>query len=206
MSISNNDPRNRWLTSLMEKISSLQSDNKFNDLPLDEQLDTETYVYLAEAMDLGNVYPYSNIAKFEAVFTDANGVTHFSRIVYQPMKVPKFDAKFGFFDEKDKPCYDRPNVHYNLGPDEKIFNTHLKILIEEFLGNQSFFEKAKQTAAGGKLYLPATDYPRYRLYRMALNKLLDKSKYELVDDPAHKNGLILMEKQPLDNGTKSGNL
>jgi hypothetical protein len=124
---------------------------------------------------------------FFAEFIDDNHITHFTRIVHQPLKIPRNDVKIGFYDERGKPCYDRPNLHYNLHPDEKIFNTHLYILLKQFLETDDFFGKTKTTL----LYLPAIDYHRYRLFRMALNKLLDKSKYRLFDDKNHKNTLII---------------
>jgi hypothetical protein len=61
----------------------------------------------------------------------------------------------------------------------------LYILLNIFIEKLDFFGLANVN----RLYLPATDYARYRLYRIALNKFLDKSKYNLLD--GNKNELII---------------
>ena len=178
------------MINLKSIIDQIKEDKEIDNLSLPEQLDIQTYYYLAEVMDLTDVYPFNVSDKFYAEFTDNNKITHFTRILYQPLKTPRYDFKFGFFDENGKASYDRPNLHYNLGPDEKIFNTHLHLLIKKFLEEDRFFEKIPESHLK-RLYLPAMDYSRYRLFRMALNKLLDKTKYKFYDDPEHKNTLII---------------
>ena len=66
---------------------------------------------------------------------------------------------------------------------KSIFMTPVNENREFFI--QNFFELANVN----KLYLPATDYARYRLYRIALNKFLDKSNYNLIDGA--KNELVI---------------
>jgi hypothetical protein len=166
---------------LADLFTLIKEDSGMEGLDVKEQMDLQSYYYICEIMDINRVYPYDLVGNFSAKFTDDNKITHLIRILYQPLKVPRYDVKFGFFDENGKISFERPNIHYKLEADDKIFNTYIRIFLLEFL--EKFFEKVKET---NKLYLPATDYARYRLYRMALNKFLDKSKYKCYDDD-HKN-------------------
>lgn len=175
------------MINLSKILEEIKNDKKVSELSITEQMEYTTFRYLAEVIDINNTYPIKVNKGFFAEFEDDNNVTHFTRITYQPLKIPRNDVKIGFYDENGKPSYDRPNLHYNLHPDEKIFNTHLHILLEQFLDKEDFFKKTNAT----ELYLPAIDYHRYRLFRMALNKLLDKSKYELFDDTKHPNTTII---------------
>jgi hypothetical protein len=173
------------LRNLIELISN---DKEIDTLDITEQLDIQTYYYLVEVLDLTNIYPFQSTDKFSAEFIDNNKIKHFIRIAFQPLNEPRFDLKFGFYDENGKPSFKRPNLHYDLNPDEKIFNTHIHILINKFLEEDKFFEKIKDKS--NKLYLPAIDVSRYRLFRLALNKLLDKKKYKFYDDK-HKNTIVI---------------
>ena len=179
----------------MIKLTDLLDIDIENNLTVSEQIESVTFDYLCEVTDINNVYPYKSSEGFVATFQDNNNIQHFIRIVYQPLRQPRYDLKFGFFDEKGKPSYDRPNLHYNLHPDEKIYNTHLSILLQQFLEKDDFFGKANID----KLYLPAIDHLRYRLFRKSINKFLDKNKYKMYDDPEHKNTLII---EPLPTPTK----
>lgn len=175
------------MINLSKLIDNIQNDKTLNGLPLNEQLTLQTYYYLAEVFDKKNVYSHNMVGNFWATFTDDNKVKHFIRIIYQPLSKPRYDVKFGFLDRNGKPSYGQPNVHYNLHPDEKIFNTHIHILLDVFIDELNFFEKSNTD----ELWLPATDYPRYRLYRIALTKFLDKSKFDLVE---HSNTLIIKKR------------
>lgn len=176
------------MINLKSLIQQINEDSEISTLDITEQLDIQTYYYLVEALDMTNIYPFQASNKFSAEFIDDNKVKHFIRIAFQPLTEPRFDLKFGFFDEHNKPSFKRPNLHYNLNPDEKIFNTHIHILINKFLEEDKFFESIKEKT--NKLYLPAIDVSRYRLFRLALNKLLNKKKYRFYDD-SHKNTIII---------------
>lgn len=180
------------MIKLKDLIDKINEDKEINFLDITEQLDVQTYYYLVEVMDLTNIYQFKSTDKFSAIFTDDNNITHFIRIAFQPLKSPRFDLKFGFFDKNGKPSFERPNLHYNLNPDEKIFNTHIHILLKNFLGDDKFFEKIKDKDKDkdNKLYLPAIDVARYRLFRMALNKFLDKTKYKMYNDDKHNTIII----------------
>jgi hypothetical protein len=186
------------MINLSKLIETINNDKEIDSLTLDEQLDIQTYYYLVEVMDLSNIYPFNATDKFSATFVDDNKIQHFIRIAYQPLNKPRFDVKIGFFDEKGNPVFTRPNLHYNLGPDQKIFNTHIYIFVKKFLEEDNFFEKSKKLESDGKLYLPAIDRSRYRLFRMALNKFLDATKYKMYDDSERNNTLII---EPIKNET-----
>lgn len=185
------------MIKLKDLIDRINEDKEIDTLDITEQMDIQTYYYLVEVMDLTNIYPFKSTDKFSAEFVDSNNITHFIRIAFQPLKLHRFDLKFGFFDKNGKHSFERPNLHFNLSPDEKVFNTHIYILLKKFLDGDKFFEKIKDKS--NKLYLPAIDYARYRLFRMALSKFLDKNRYNVYDDMEHKNTLII---EPL-TGEKS---
>jgi hypothetical protein len=178
------------MVNLSELIDEIRNDNEVSSLTANEQMEYTTFRYLAEVTNLEKIYPLIKTSGFFAEFVDDSKVRHFTRIVYQPLKIPRHDVKIGFYDESGKPSYERPNLHYNLHPDEKIFNTHLYILLKVFFENDDFFGKTGAT----ELHLPAIDYARYRLFKMAISKFLDKSKYELVDDSLSKNSLLIKKK------------
>jgi hypothetical protein len=176
------------MIKLKDLIDQINEDKEIDTLDITEQIDIQTYYYLVEVMDTKNVYTYKTTDKFFASFIDQNGIKHCVRIIYQPLsKTPNaYVLKFWFFDKNGKISYERPNVIFNLNVDEKIFNTHIHIVIDDFL--DKFFGRVSK---GTKLYLPAKDYARYRLFRMALNKFLDKNRYNVYDDTEHKNTLVI---------------
>lgn len=175
---------------LKDLLELINNDSQLTSLSLDESIDLQTYYYLSEIIDIDNIYPFDNTPRFTATFKDDNDIQHFIKINKRLSSLDDniYEVKFGFIGKDKKPSYDRPNIYYNVNPDEKIFNTYLYILLKTFIEKLNFFGISKVN----KLYLPASDYARYRLYRLALNKLLDKSKYDLVD--GNKNELIIQKK------------
>jgi len=173
---------------LKDILAQINSDEQLNTLSLDESIDLQTYYYLSEILDINNIYPVDHTPRFSATFTDFNNVEHFIKInkrIYDDDDDDNYEVKFGFLDKNKKPSFNRPNIYYNTNVDEKIFNTHLHILLKIFIEKLNFFKLANVN----RLYLPATDYARYRLYRIALNKFLDKSEYKLIDGA--KNELVI---------------
>ena len=171
---------------LKDILYKINDDTELNKLSLDESIDLQTYYYLVEILNIDNRYNFDYTPRFTATFIDDNNVEHFIKInkkLYDD--VDNYEVKFGFIGKNKLPSYDRPNIHYNVNPDERIFNTYLYILLNIFIEKLNFFGLANVN----RLYLPATDYARYRLYRIALNKFLDKSKYKLLD--GIKNELII---------------
>jgi hypothetical protein len=174
---------------LKDILIQINNDEQLSLLSLDESIDLQTYYYLTEILNINNIYPFDCTPRFTATFTDGNNIEHFIKInkrLYND--TDNYEVKFGFIGKDDKPSYDRPNIYYNTNPDEKIFNTHLHILLNIFIEKLNFFKLAEVN----RLYLPATDYARYRLYKIAMNKFLDKSKYNLLDGT--KNELIIEKK------------
>jgi len=78
--------------------------------------------------------------------------------------------------DEDKASYDKPPYS-----DDKVFNTHLHIFFNEILKYYGQYNLSY-------IFKP-TDNVRYVLYRMAMNKYLDKNKYEMIED---KNKEILI--------------
>lgn len=175
---------------LKDILIQINNDEQLSLLSLDESIDLQTYYYLTEILNINIRYPFDYTPRFTATFADNNNVEHFIKInkrLYDN-DVDKYEVKFGFIGKNKTPSYDRPNIHYNVNPDERIFNTHLYILLDIFIEKLDFFTLANVN----RLYLPATDYARYRLYKIALGKFLDKSKYNLLDGT--KNELIIEKK------------
>lgn len=174
---------------LKDILVQINNDEQLSLLSLDESIDLQTYYYLTEILNIDNRYSFDYTPRFTATFIDDNNVEHFIKInkrLYDD--VDKYEVKFGFIGKNKTLSYDRPNIYYNVNPDERIFNTYLYILLDIFIEKLDFFALANVN----RLYLPATDYARYRLYRMALGKFLDKSKYNLLD--GSKNELIIEKK------------
>lgn len=175
---------------LKDILIQINNDEQLSLLSLDESIDLQTYYYLTEILNTNNRYTFDYTPRFTATFVDNNNVEHFIKInksLYDN-DVDKYEVKFGFIGKNKTLSYDRPNIHYNVNPDEKIFNTHLYILLDIFIEKLDFFTLANVN----RLYLPSTDYARFRLYRIALNKFLDKSKYNLLDGT--KNELVIEKK------------
>ena len=176
----------------------LRNDENINNLSLDEQISIETYTYLAEfRMDMSNYYPYKSEGKGYYTFFDKQGYKHFDRLVKEH---ERWELKIRYFDPKDlnKPIYDRPKVYVDLDYDEKVFNTHIKVIIDEII---PYFFRHKMVPSEDKiLFLPALDTSRYRLYRISLNRFLDKSKYTFSDHEKEKNTLFI---RPVYGNTNS---
>lgn len=183
------------LKEILLNIFEDLEDNKYHDgydacSSLKEQIDLETYSLLSELrLNLENYYNYIN-SKIRGMFLfeDDNKIEHFIRLVFENNR---WEVKIGFFKVNSSiPIYDRPHIYNNLDYDEKIFNTHLKILIEEII--PYFFSNKSISNENKKLFLPALDIPRYRLYRIALSKFINKSIYKIKLYPNNK--LIVIEK------------
>lgn len=174
-------------------LESINNDSQLTSLSLDESIDLQTYYYLVEIINVDDIYQFDKTPRFTATFKDDNDIQHFIKINKRLSSLDSdiYEVKFGFIGKDKKPSYDRPNIYYNVNPDEKIFNTYLHILLKTFIEQLDFFGVAKVD----RLYLPALDYARYRLYRLALNKLLDKSKYDLID--GNKNELIIQKQNKI---------
>jgi hypothetical protein len=179
------------LSKLLEELQNNSIDGYYACTSLEEQICLETYSYLVEfQVDPGNHYDYINGGKGFYTFIDKNGYKHFSRLIKEN---DRWEIKIGYFDkESNRPVYERPKIYKNLEYDEKVFNTHVHIVINELL--PYFFEHELVSEDEKVLYFPALDAPRYRLYRIAINKFVDKSKFVVDSKTLSKDYTIIIRK------------
>lgn len=143
-----------------------------------EELISLSYDLISENINPENHYDFNRARKNLWTFKDRTDIQHFI-IIHKSLYKGEDDSeiKFGWIDDKNIKRYDVPPSY-----DERIFNTHLYILYEEILKYyKEYFDN---------FYLEAIDSIRYRLYRMALNNTMDKSKYILELLP-EKNTIII---------------
>ena len=143
-----------------------------------EELIVSTYELMFEQVDPSNHYDFEHTRKNLWVFEDRKNIQHFIIINQSLYKGDtKAEIKFGWTDQKNNKRYDKPPTY-----DERIFNTHIYILLNEILEHYAEYFT--------EFYLEANDALRHRLYRQTLNKFLDKGKYRLSELPEN-NTLII---------------
>jgi hypothetical protein len=143
-----------------------------------EELITSTYELMFESVNPDNHYDFEHTRKNLWVFKDRKNIQHFIIINQSLYKGDtKAEIKFGWTDEKNNKRYDKPPTY-----DEKIFNTHIYILLNEILKYYSEYFT--------EFYLEANDVLRHRLYRQTLNKFINKDQYTLDEIP-ESNVLII---------------
>lgn len=143
-----------------------------------EELITSTYELMFEQVDPSNHYDFEHTRKNLWVFKDRKEIQHFI-IINQSLYKGDTEAeiKFGWVDEKGDKRYDKPPTY-----DERIFNTHIYILLNEIIKYYSEYFT--------EFHLEANDSLRHRLYRQTLNKFLNKNQYNLNELP-ESNTLII---------------
>lgn len=143
-----------------------------------EELITSTYELMFESVNPDNHYDFEHSRKNLWIFNDRKKIQHFIIINQSLYKGDTIaEIKFGWIDEVRNKRYDKPPTY-----DEKIFNTHIFILIHEIINYYSEYFT--------DFYLEANDSLRYRLYRQTVNKFLNKEKYSLQELP-NKNTIII---------------
>jgi hypothetical protein len=158
----------------------------------------ETYILIGENIDLLNVYDYEAVGKTIWSFKDKNSIEHIIKLNYNPTTPPQVKVKF-FWINKGRVDYSKPPY-----TDEKVFNTHLNILVQEILPyvftelfNNPKIANDSRFKGLNKVELDATDEIRYRLYRKALSSgILSKTNFTL-EDPKENNILNLIPKTSL---------
>jgi len=142
-----------------------------------EELLQSSYELLTEQVDPSKHYDFEHSRKNLWKFTDRNKLHHFITVHVSLYKEDKAcEVKFGWIDSNNTLRYDKPPTY-----DERIFNTHIYIFINEIIKYYSeYFDK---------FYLEALDPLRHRLYRQTLNKFLDKTKYNMEEKP--NNTLVI---------------
>jgi len=143
-----------------------------------EELITSSYELMFESVNPNNHYDFEHSRKNLWVFNDIKDIQHFI-ILNQSLYKGNTTAeiKFGWVDDKGTKRYDKPPTY-----DERIFNTHIYIFLNEIL--------KYYTEYFTEFYLEANDNLRHRLYRQTLNKFLDKTKY-ILEDILEKNTIII---------------
>lgn len=144
-----------------------------------EKFITSTYELMFESVDPSNHYMFEHTRKNVWVFKDRKDIQHFIILNQSLYKGDtKAEVKFGWVGENGDKRYDKPPTY-----DEKIFNTHLYIFLNEILKYYSEYFT--------EFYLEANDSLRYRLYRQTLNKLINKTQFSINEIP-EKNTLVIM--------------
>jgi hypothetical protein len=168
-----------------EETKKLEQNEEYQFLNLLEQMLESAYVSIGENINLEHIYQYELKGVNRWGFTDKRNIEHEIRLTYNPgLKDIELSVKFYWFDG-DKPSYNKPPY-----TDEMVFNTYIKIFINEILYQlPSLFKNFHIN----KLTLDPIDYSRYRLYKLALNNILDKFKYDLVEDQENKLLYIVLK-------------
>jgi hypothetical protein len=170
-----------------QELSNLQSESSFTLSNILEKILLESYTLIGENIDIDNTYDYKKEGSSIWSFIDKNNIKHYTKVNYNPgVKDKQITIKFFWVEEDNKPRYDKPPY-----TDEKVFNTHLKIFITEILPLMKSYE---DHFGIDYITLDPTDEIRYRLYRIALNSILNKSEYEMKEDEK-KNLLFIKRKK-----------
>lgn len=143
-----------------------------------EEIIISSYELMFESVNPNNHYDFEHSRKNLWIFNDRKNIQHFiilNQSLYKGDTIA--EIKFGWVDDSGNKRYDKPPTY-----DEKIFNTHIYISLNEILKYYSEYFT--------EFYLEANDNLRHRLYRQILNKFLDKTKY-MLDDLIEKNTLII---------------
>lgn len=143
-----------------------------------EEIMVSSYELMFESVNPNNHYDFEHSRKNLWIFNDRKNIQHFiilNQSLYKGDTIA--EIKFGWVDDNGNKRYDKPPTY-----DEKIFNTHIYIFLNEILKYYSEYFT--------EFYLEANDGLRHRLYRQTLNKFLDKTKYGL-EDILEKNTIIV---------------
>lgn len=169
-----------------QELNNLHSNSNFNLSSILEKILLESYTLIGENIDLDNVYDYQNQGTSIWFFVDNHDIQHYTKVNYNPgIEDKQITVKFFWIGKDNKPKYDKPPY-----TDEKVFNTHLKIFVNEILPLLKSYENHFGI---DYITLDPTDKIRYRLYRIALNSIIDKSKYSIEEND--KKNLIYIKRK-----------
>ena len=169
-----------------QELNNLHSNSNFNLSSILEKILLESYTLIGENIDLDSVYDYQKQGSSIWSFNDKHDIKHYTKVNYNPgVKDKQITVKFFWIGKDDKPKYDKPPY-----TDEKVFNTHLKIFVDEILSLLKSYENHFRI---DYITLDPIDKIRYRLYRIALNSIIDKSKYSIEEDD--KKNLIYIKRK-----------
>jgi len=154
---------------------------------IDKIILNEMYLFMLEMINKENHYPYEKVRNYDVNywrFISRYKTEHRIRLLINKdikTKSTVHEIKFGIYDaETNTIDYNQPGEN-----DEKVFNTHVKIAVDEIIGRH---------AEIGEYRLPVIDEDprRARLYRIALNKYIDKKDWDISIDK--KNTIHLKRK------------
>lgn len=150
----------------------------------EKSLLNDMYLFMKENINKESYYEYEPVPPYHDSywkFTSMHGVDNRIRMVkYVDKKInkPYFEIKFGMYDpDADVISFDEP-----LENDHKVFNTHVKIAVDEIIKKHPEINEYR-------LPIVDEDSRRARLYRMAINKYLDKKEWSVSVD--NKNMIYL---------------
>lgn len=139
-------------------------------------------------VDIDNIYPYEFGGKYIFYFVDRYNNKHGIRAMFQPIhkfghEEGYYEIKFGVIVDDKKWIYDEPTEH-----DERVFNTHVHIALKEIIEKLDEIDE-------WRLPPVQNDIRRYRLFRIALNKYIDKSKWNIINNPKDSENVIWLKRK-----------
>jgi len=162
---------------LQELIKSeLKEFFKTNEYSLKDELILENEIILSELLDPEDSYEYEG-SKGLYYYKDANDVTFFVRLTFQPLSEPYFELKTGWLNKQGKPQYEPSTPP--LSPDSSVIdldkrsNTLAKIYRDEIL---PFF---KQQPLSDKMVIKPISASRSRFSRMLISKFTPKAEFNI---------------------------
>ena len=147
----------------------------------------ESYRLMELMIDINNIYLYKKEGSAVWTFVDRYERKHLIRAIYEPVRL--FGHEDGYYEIKfgvyigNKLNYNEPTEH-----DERVFNTHVHIALKEII------EKLDEV---NEWRLPPVqnDARRHRLFRIALNKYIDKSIWEITTNPKDDLNVIWLKRK-----------
>jgi hypothetical protein len=145
-------------------------------------------LFMEQNINKEDYYIYESVPPFGDSywkFISVHGIDNRIRLLkYIDKKTKKeyFEIKFGMFDS------DTNTIIFNEPPenDHKVFNTHVKIAMDEIVSKHPEINEYR-------LPIVDEDPRRARLYKMAINKYLNKKEWSIDID--NKNTIYLKRKE-----------
>ena len=154
---------------------------------LKQLLMDDSYFLMESLFNIDNYYPYKKDGNAIWTFMDKFGNKHLIRAMYQASKL--FGHEDGYYEIKFGMYFNGKLIYDDLPEnDEKVLNTHIRIALKEIL------EKFNDVVEW-RIPPVENDVRRYRLFRRAINSLVDNSMWSMETNPKdHKNVIWLKRK------------
>ena len=103
----------------LTELINLGESEEFKQMDIFDQILIETYIVIAENIDLNNAYEYEQNGFAGSWFwlVDKHNIRHEIKLNLNPTRKPTLTVKFYWIDENNKPNYNKPPY-----TDEKVFN------------------------------------------------------------------------------------